>query len=134
MFGDRVVCEENKGFDIIKQNEKTMIRENENTQMYPESILQQVDTVQRSKQSRDQKFALLVGAAVLAVMMLVAMFIESQLNLFSYTLRFGLTLLTLAATVVCAWKLWSRAKQNNERLVSAAKAVSYTHLTLPTKA
>ena len=104
-----------------------MIRENENTQMYPESILQQVDTVQRSKQSRDQKFALLVGAAVLAVMMLVAMFIESQLNLFSYTLRFGLTLLTLAATVVCAWKLWSRAKQNNERLVSAAKDIDELH-------
>ena len=104
-----------------------MIRENENTPMYPENILKQVDTVQRSKRSRDQKFALLVGAAVLAVMMLVAMFIESQLNLFSYTFRFALTLLTLAATVVCAWKLWSRAKQNNERVVSAAKDIDAQH-------
>ena len=123
MFGDRVVRKTNKGFDMIKQNEKTMIRENETKTLHPEKVLQQVSRVRRSKLSRDRQFALLVGAAVLAVMTLVAMLIESQLNLFSYPLRFGLTLVSLAATVVCAWKLWMRGNQNNERLVSAAKDI-----------
>jgi len=112
---------------MIKQNENAMIQNGANKSLHPEKVLQQVNKVRRSKRSRDRKYALLVGAAVLAVLMLVAMFIESQLNLFSYTLRFGLTLFSLAATVFCAWQLWIRGDQKNERLVSAAKDIDANH-------
>lgn len=88
-----------------------------------EDVLRQVTKVHRSKQSRDWGFALLVGAAVLAITMLLAMAIESQLNLFSHTFRFALTFASLAATVLCTWMLFKRGKRTNERLVSAAKDI-----------
>ena len=88
-----------------------------------ENVLRQVTKVHRSKQSRDWGFALLVGAAVLAITMLLAMVIESQLNLFSYALRFALTIASLAATVFCTWTLFKRGRRNNDRLVSALSRI-----------
>jgi len=111
---------------MINLKEKSVIQNASKTGT-SENILRQVTKVHRSKQSRDREFALLVGAAVLAITMISAMVIESQLNLFSYAFRFGLTILSLAATVFCTWMLWKRANQNNERLVSAAKDIDAAH-------
>ena len=126
MFGNRVVCKTTERFDMIKQNEKKMIR-NTTDASTQKTILRQVNKVQRSKQARDRRFSWLVGVAVLATMMLVAMIVESQLNLFSHTLRFGLTILSLTAAVVCTWKLWNRGQRANSRMVSAAKDIDATY-------
>ncbi|KAA1260247.1 hypothetical protein LF1_27860 [Rubripirellula obstinata] len=92
-----------------------------------ETILRQVNQVRRSKQIRDRRYSWLVGAAVLAIMMLVAMIVESQLNLFSYTLRFSLSFLSLVAAILCTWTLWKRGTHSNERLVTAAKDIDATY-------
>ena len=107
---------------MIKEKGKAVIQNASKTSK-SEKVLRQVAKVHRSKKSRDWGYALLVGAAVLAVTMLLAMFVESQLNLFSHAFRFVLTALSLVATVVCTWSLWRRGKRNNERLVSAAKDI-----------
>ena len=106
----------------FKQDEKAMIRSNSKTAM-PDRILQQVQGVRRSNQARDRKYAWLVGASVLAITMIVAMMVEAQLNLFSHTLRFALTTISLVATAICGWAFWQRGKRQNERLVTAAKEV-----------
>ena len=106
----------------FKQGEKAMIRSNSKTAM-PDKILRQVQQVRRSSQSRDRKYAWLIGASVLAITMIVAMLVEAQLNLFSHTLRFALTAVSLVATGICGWAFWQRGKRQNERLVTAAKEV-----------
>ena len=111
---------------MIKQNEKTMVR-NTTSSSTQKNILRQVNEVQRSKQARDRRFSWLVGAAVLAALMIVAMLVEWQLNLFSHTLRFSLTFLTFAAAVVCTWRLWNRGQRANSRMVSAAKDIDATY-------
>jgi hypothetical protein len=110
---------------MIKQNEKTMIRSNSKTAM-PDKILRQVKQVRRSSQSRDRKYAWLIGASVLAITMIVAMVVEAQLNLFSHAFRFALTAISLVATMICGWAFWQRGKRQNERLVTAAKEVDST--------
>ena len=110
---------------MIKQSEKTMIRSNSKTAM-PDKILRQVKQVRRSSQSRDRKYAWLIGASVLAITMIVAMVVEAQLNLFSHTLRFALTAISLVATMICGWAFWQRGKRQNEHLVTAAKEVDST--------
>ena len=125
VLGDRVVCQAYEGFDMIKQNGETMIRSNSKTAM-PDKILQQVHDVQRSSRFRDRLYAWLIAGGVLATLMIVAMIVESQLNLFSHTLRFVLTIASLVATVVCGWIFWQRGKRQNERLVSAAEQVDST--------
>ena len=129
MLGNRMDCPASEGFDMIKQNENAMIDRNTDAAM-PEQILRQVKQVRRSSQSRDRRYAWLVAASVLAIAMIVAMMIEAQLNLFSHALRFALTTFSLVAAAVCGWTLWQRGKQNNERLVSAAKEVDATFPTL----
>ena len=111
---------------MIKQNEKMMIQSTIDAPKRKD-ILRQVNKVQRSKQARDRRFSWLVGAAVLATMMLVAMLVESQLNLFSHTFRFALTILSLGVAVVCVYKLWNRGQQANSRMVSAAKDIDATY-------
>ena len=110
---------------MIKQNGEIMIRSNSKTAM-PDKILQQVHDVQRSSRFRDRLYAWLIAGGVLATLMIVAMIVESQLNLFSHTLRFVLTIASLVATVVCGWIFWQRGKRQNERLVSAAEQVDST--------
>ena len=103
-----------------------MIRSNTDSSTQ-KNVLRQVNEVQLSKQARDRRFSWLVGAAVLATMMLVAMIVESQLNLFSHAFRFGLTILSLAVAVICTWKLWNRGQRANSRMVSAAKDIDATY-------
>ena len=110
---------------MINQKGETMIRNNSKTAM-PDKLLRQVQQVQRSSQSRDRRYAWLIAACVLVTMMIVAMIVESQLNLFSHTLRFALTTVTLVATVTCGWLFWQRGKRQNERLLSAAEQVDST--------
>ena len=129
MFGNRVDCPESERFDMIKQNDDAMIERNKDALM-PKQILRQVQQVRRSSQSRDRRYAWLVGASVLAITMIVAMIVEAQLNLFSHALRFALTMLSLVATAICGWALWQRGRRQNERLVAAAKAVDETFPTL----
>ena len=110
---------------MIKQNENAMIGRNTDAAM-PEQIRHQVRQVRRTRQSRDRRYAWLVGLSVLVVMMIVAMIVEARLNLFSHAFRFALTTTSLIAAVASGWTLWQRGKRKNERLVSAAKAVDAT--------
>ena len=110
---------------MIKQNGETMIRNNSQTAV-PNKILRQVQEVQQSSQSRDRRYAWLIAASVLAITMIVAMIVEAQLNLFSHSLRFVLTAVSLVATAICGWAFWQRGKQQNERLVTAAEQVDST--------
>ena len=110
---------------MIKQNGETMIRNNSQTAV-PNKILRQVQEVQQSSQSRDRRYAWLVAGCVLVAMMIVAMMVEAQLNLFSHALRFALTIISLAAAVTCGRFFWRRGERQNERLVSAAKQVDST--------
>jgi hypothetical protein len=110
---------------MIKQNANPSTTKGSD-QVVPSEILRQVKQVRRSSQSRDRRYAWLVAASVLAITMLFAMMIEARLNLFSHALRFALTMFSLAATAVCGWILWQRGRRENERLVSAAKAVDST--------
>ena len=110
---------------MIKKNENDMIRSNSKTAV-PDDILRQVQQVRRSSQSRDRRYAWLIAASVLAITMIVAMIVEAQLNLFSHSLRFVLTAVSLVATAICGWAFWQRGKQQNERLVTAAEQVDST--------
>ena len=110
---------------MIKQNGETMIRSNSQTAV-PNKILQQVQQVQQSSQSRDRRYAWLVAGCVLATMMILAMIAEAQLNLFSHALRFALTVISLVAAATCGWFFWRRGERQNERLVSAAQQVDST--------
>ena len=109
---------------MIKQSE-TMIQNNSKTAV-PNKILRQVQQVQQSSQSRDRRYAWLVAGCVLVTMMIVAMIVEGQLNLFSHTLRFALTTISLLVAITCGWFFWRRGERQNERLVSAAKQVDST--------
>ena len=110
---------------MIKYNEDAMIRSISETAM-PDNLLQQVHQVRRSSQARDQRYAWLIAASVLAITMIVAMVVEAQLNLFSHSLRFALTAASLLATAICGRAFWRRGKKQNERLISAAERVDST--------
>ena len=110
---------------MIKYNEDAMIRSASDTAM-PDNLIRQVHRVRRSSQARDQRYAWLIAASVLAITMIVAMVVEAQLNLFSHSLRFALTAVSLLATAICGRAFWRRGKKQNERLISAAERVDST--------